>query len=85
MSSNLRGYMYAALSSASYGVNAFAVLLYACGLTTNSVLFYRYFFASLIMGCILLVKREGFKLTLKELALVLPHGHAIRLLIMVTL
>ncbi len=74
MSSNLRGYMYAALSSASYGVNAFAVLLYACGLTTNSVLFYRYFFASLIMGCILLVKREGFKLTLKELALVCPMG-----------
>lgn len=74
MSNNLRGYMYAALSSASYGVNAFAVLLYAFGLTTNSVLFYRYFFASLIMACILLVKKEGFKLTLKELGLICPMG-----------
>lgn len=74
MSSNLRGYAYAALSSASYGVNAFAVILYATGLSVNSVLFYRYLFATLIIALIMLAKRESFRVSSGELAIVAPMG-----------
>lgn len=74
MSSNLRGYAYAALSSSSYGVNAFAVILYATGLTVNSVLFYRYLLATILMAVIMLAKKESFAISLKELALIGPMG-----------
>lgn len=74
MSSNLRGYAYAAMSSSSYGVNAFAVILYATGLTVNTVLFYRYLFATLLMAIIMVVKRESFRITGRELAVVAPMG-----------
>lgn len=74
MSNNMRGYLYAALSSSSYGVNAFAVLLYAVGITTDSVLFYRYAIASLLLGGIMLFRRDSFSLSLKEFLLVCPMG-----------
>ncbi len=74
MSNNMRGYMYAALSSSSYGVNAFAPLLYAVGITTGSVLFYRYFFAVLMLLGLMLLKRESFRLTKKEFWLIMPMG-----------
>ena len=74
MSNNLRGYIYAALSSSSYGINSFAVILYTSGLTTVSVLFYRYLFATILMAAIMLAKRDEFHITRKELALVCPMG-----------
>ena len=74
MSNNLRGYIYAALSSSSYGVNAFAPILYAVGLTTNSVLFYRYLFATLLTVGLMFFNKESFRLTLKELLLICPMG-----------
>lgn len=74
MSTNFRGYVYAALSSSSYGVNAFAVILYATGITVNTLLFYRYLFASILMAVIMLAKKESFGITLKELVLIAPMG-----------
>lgn len=74
MSPNLRGYVCAALSSSSYGVNAFAVILYAAGLTTNTVLFYRYLFATILMAIIMVARKQSFAISLKELALVGPMG-----------
>ncbi len=74
MSNNLRGYIYAALSSSSYGINAFAPILYAVGLTTNTVLFYRYLFATLLTVGLMFFNKESFRLTLKELLLIGPMG-----------
>lgn len=74
MSQNLRGYAYAALSSSSYGVNAFAVLLYASGLSSDTVLFYRYLFAILVMLGLMVARRHSFRLTLHEFALACPMG-----------
>lgn len=74
MSQNLRGYAYAALSSSSYGVNAFAVLLYTSGLTSDTVLFYRYLFAILVMLGLMVARRHSFGLTLREFALACPMG-----------
>lgn len=66
MSNNMRGYLYAAVSSSSYGINAFAPLLYAAGITTGTVLFYRYFFAVLLLFALMFLKRESFRLTKKS-------------------
>lgn len=74
MSNNMRGYLYAALSSSSYGVNAFAVLLYAVGITADTVLFYRYAIASLLLGYIMLFRRDGFRLSFKEFLIICPMG-----------
>ena len=74
MSNNMRGYLYAAMSSSSYGINAFAPLLYAAGITTGTVLFYRYFFAVLLLLAIMFLKNESFRLTKKEFWLICPMG-----------
>ncbi len=74
MSNNMRGYLYAAMSSSSYGINAFAPLLYAVGITTGTVLFYRYFFAVLLLLVIMCLKKESFRLTKKEFWLICPMG-----------
>ncbi len=74
MSNNLRGYLYAAMSSSSYGVNAFAILLYADGITNLSILFYRYFFAVILLLVLMAVRHIPLRLTLREFALVCPMG-----------
>lgn len=74
MSNNMRGYLYAAVSSSSYGINAFAPLLYAAGITTGTVLFYRYFFAVLLLFALMFLKKESFRLTKKEFWLICHMG-----------
>ncbi len=74
MSNNMRGYLYAAMSSSSYGINAFAPLLYAAGITTGTVLFYRYFYAVLLLTALMFLKKESFRLTKKEFWLICPMG-----------
>ncbi|MBQ2321006.1 MAG: DMT family transporter [Bacteroidales bacterium] len=74
MSNNLRGCLYAVMSSASYGVNAFALLLYDHGVTTETVLFYRYFFAVLFLLGLMLIRRESLRLSLREFAIICPMG-----------
>lgn len=75
----MRGYMLAAVSSASYGVNAFAPILYAKGFNIDSVLIYRYLFALIMIGAIALYRRIDMRLTRKELCLVAPVGVAFAL------
>lgn len=68
------GYLYGAASSASYGVNALAVILYTAGMTSNSVLFYRYTLATLMVGALMLFRGVDFRLTRKELLWAIPMG-----------
>ena len=63
------GVMYGVIASASYGMNPlFALPLFAKGIGTNSVLFYRYFFAVIIYGIWLKFhKKICFKLDKQEI------------------
>lgn len=48
---NIKGYLFAAASAASYGTNpVFAKPCYADGMDTNTVLFFRYLFALLLLS-----------------------------------
>lgn len=68
MSRNIKGIAYGAIAAASYGTNPlFTLPLYSAGIGVNSVLFYRYFTASIIYFIILkFIKKISFKITIKE-------------------
>ena len=48
--------------------------LYADGINTNSVLFYRYGLAVVIMALFMIVQRKSFSVTIKELCILMPLG-----------
>ncbi len=59
----LKGFTYGALAAASYGMNPlFALPLYGAGMSVDSVLFYRYFFAVVMLGILMKVKKQSFAL-----------------------
>ena len=63
MNARVKGFAYGATAAASYGLNPlFALPLYAAGMNTDSVLFYRYFFALVMMGVMMKLKGESFAL-----------------------
>lgn len=58
MNAKLKGYLLGAVAAATYGMNPlFALPLYADGMDTDSVLFFRYLFALPILGTMLRVRR----------------------------
>lgn len=68
MSNISKGYVLGAVASASYGLNPlFTLPLYAGGLDADSVLFWRYGIAILILGIFMLYKKESFKVEKKEI------------------
>ena len=63
----LFGTLCAIAAAVCYGTNPFGALnLYAEGLTTNSVLFYRFGCALLLITVVLLVRKENFRVTKSE-------------------
>ena len=66
---NFVGTVNGLLASISYGTNPlFAIPLYACGFSVNSVLFYRYFFAVLIYVFIIkFIKKISLKVSFKQM------------------
>ncbi len=61
MNIRVKGFALGAMAAASYGLNPlFALPLYAAGMNTDSVLFYRYFFALIMMGMLMKIKGESF-------------------------
>ncbi len=69
MSRNLKGILCGAVSATSYGTNPlFALPLFTAGITVNSVLFYRYFFAVIIYFTVLkFIKKISLKISLKDI------------------
>lgn len=58
-----KGFAYGAIAAASYGLNPlFALPLYADGMGTDSVLFYRYAFGLVMLGVMMLVQKQSFAL-----------------------
>lgn len=58
-----RGYVLGAIAAASYGLNPlFTLPLYGAGMGVDSVLFYRYLLAIVMLGALMLVRRRSFAL-----------------------
>ena len=71
LSGRSAGFIFASLAAITYGMNPFfGIPLYREGLDPLSVLFYRFFFAALLMGSVMLCRKESFKLPLR----CLPHA-----------
>ena len=68
MNTKVKGTIFGIVSAVSYGTNPLGALyLYQEGLSSSSVLFYRFLFAVLILAGIMLVQRQSFALSRKEL------------------
>lgn len=67
MDNKLKGAVYGCISAVSYGLNPLcAKMLYADGVNTNTVLFYRFAFGVAILGVMMLAGRQSFRLTRRE-------------------
>ncbi len=63
MNSKTKGFIYGAIAAASYGMNPlFALPLYAAGMSVDTVLFYRYFFAVIVLGILMKMQHQSFSL-----------------------
>ena len=63
-----KGFTYGAVAAASYGLNPlFTLPLYKAGMLVDSVLFYRYFFACLLLGIMMKIQGESFAIKKSEI------------------
>lgn len=68
LSERARGYLLGSVAAVSYGLNPlFALPLYGAGLGADSVLFYRYVLAVVMLGGLMLVRRQSFTLSRRDL------------------
>lgn len=75
MTTKLKGTICGVLSAIFYGTNPVgALVLYADGFNSSSVLFYRFSIATLLLGALLLAQRKSFRLNLKEFCIVSVLG-----------
>lgn len=75
MTKSTKGYILGAIAAISYGTNPlFAVPLYERGMEVPSVLFYRYAFATLILGIIMALRKESFYLKFQEIPMMIGLG-----------
>lgn len=71
----IKGVICGIVAAITYGTNPLGALnLYAEGINTSSVLFYRYGISVLILVAMMLIQRESFSITKKELKIVAPLG-----------
>lgn len=68
LSERTRGYVLGAIAAASYGLNPlFALPLYDAGMGADSVLFYRYVLAVVMLGALMLFRRQSFALNRRDI------------------
>lgn len=68
MTKKIKGYNLGALAAAFYGLNPlFAMPLMRDGMTTDSILFYRYFFAIILVGIGMRMRHISFALSSKDI------------------
>lgn len=62
------GFLYGLLSSASFGlIPLFTIPAMHRGMNFESILFYRFLFATIALGCILVLDKQSFRIRLKEI------------------
>lgn len=67
MNAKAKGYILGSIAAASYGMNPlFALPLYKAGMDPDSVLFFRYLFAILLLGIMIKARGRTFKIQRKE-------------------
>lgn len=72
---SLKGFVFAALSAICYGTNPLGALhLYAQNYSPETVLFYRFFTAALLLLAVMLAKGSRFKITLRECGALVAFG-----------
>ena len=75
MNNTVKGYIAGIVSAVTFGMNPFfGIHLYQESVQPLSVLFYRFFFASLMLGVWMLVSRKKFSFNLKLLPHVIAGG-----------
>ena len=75
MDSRLKGILCGIGAAVSYGMNPLGALpLYADGINTNTVLFYRYGLAVIFLALVMLANRKSFTITLRETVVLVPLG-----------
>lgn len=75
MNAKLKGTICGVVAAISYGTNPLGALsLYADGKNAESVLFYRYALATLMLGLLMLVERKPFGVTRKEMGIISVLG-----------
>ena len=63
MNNKTKGFIYGAIAAASYGMNPlFTLPLYAVGMSADTVLFYRYSFAVIILAVLMKLQGQSFAL-----------------------
>lgn len=63
------GYVLGAIAAASYGLNPlFTLPLYGAGMGVDSVLFYRYLLAVVMLGALMLLRRQSFAIARRDIA-----------------
>ena len=68
LSEQTRGYVLGSVAAVSYGLNPlFTLPLYGAGLGADSVLFYRYVLAVVMLGALMLARRQSFALSRRDL------------------
>lgn len=64
MSEKSKGTLCGIVAAVSYGMNPLGALsLYRAGINTNSVLFYRYALAAVLLAALLLVQKTSLRIT----------------------
>ena len=68
LDTRFKGFAYGAIAAASYGLNPlFTLPLYSAGMDPDSVLFYRYGIAVVMLFALMLVQRQSFALRKAEI------------------
>ncbi len=75
MNNKTKGYILATIAAATYGMNPlFALPLYADGVDTDSVLFFRYLFAIIILAAMIKLRGRSFRIEKKHILPLLAMG-----------
>ncbi len=71
----IKGFVFAALSAICYGTNPLGALhLYAQGYSPETVLFYRFFTAALLLFVVVIAKGSHFKISFREFGALVAFG-----------
>ena len=71
----IKGSIFGILAAVTYGMNPlFGLPLYQRGITTASVLFYRFSFALILLGIVMLWRKQSFKIEKRQLPMLVLNG-----------
>lgn len=75
MSNSMKGFLFGIASSATFGlIPLFTLPLMAKGMVFDAILFYRFLFAALAIGGILIWRKESFRISVAELPVLIILG-----------